>query len=281
MKNLIIKTKWTLKQKILVLFAIFAIALSLRTAAPFLKDRISKDGVLYVYLAKDLLSSNEKHPPFSRNKRIPPLYTYLMILTKYSTGLSLETSGYCVSILFGALLVLPVFFLTAMLFSPRVAAVSAFLIAVNPYLIRISSSVMRDSLFSFLLFCTLFFLAKAFHSSTKNFGFWILTGFFLSLSIACRNEAIEILGLIPAYLFFEFFFLKRKNPSLFQTGYFINAAVGVFLMSTTLYLTYLPLAYSLKETDSTWTLIDRRIPGYFNTLLKISKEDALKVEDTL
>jgi len=281
LKKLIVKKEWTLKQSFFVLLTLFCLGLSLRIGASFLKDRISKDGVLYVYMAEDVMTLNKDHPPFSRNRRIPPLYTYLMVLTSYLTGCSAESSGYIVSILSGALLIIPVFFITALLFSARTGAVAAFLIAFNPYLIRISSTIMRDSLFSLLLFCTILFIIKALNSRKKTMLYWLTGGVFLSLSIASRNEAIEVIGILFLYLIFEYIFIRRKNPSLFPDGYYINLIVGILLMMTALYITYIPISYSLRDTKSAWTLVDRRIPGYFRTLLRISKKDALKSEDTL
>lgn len=281
MKNLITKKEWSLKQIYIVLFSIFCIALVLRTGASFLKDRISKDGVLYVYMAEDVLYADKEHPPFSRNRRIPPLYTYLMVLISYLSGCSAEVSGYVISILAGTLLVIPIFLTASTLFSIRAGAVAAFLIAVNPYLIRISSTIMRDSLFSLLLFCTIFLILKALNTPRKPFGFWFAGGVFLSLSIACRNEAIELLGVLFLYLIAEYVFIRRRNPSLFPVGYYMNLVIGVFIMFLAVYVTYLPIAGSLRGTHSDWTLIDRRIPGYFRTLFKISKQDALKSEDTI
>jgi asparagine N-glycosylation enzyme membrane subunit Stt3 len=281
LKELIIKKDWRLKQIFIVLLAVFCLGTSLRIGASFLKDRITKDGVLYVYMAEDVMNVNNEHPPFSRNRRIPPLYTYLMALVSSLTGCSVEAAGYAVSIAAGALLVFPVFMTASLLFSVRAGAVAAFLIAVNPYLIRISSTIMRDSLFSFLLFCSIFFLVKALNSPRKPMFYWFAAGVFLSLSIACRNEAIELLGVLFVYPSAEYIFIRRRNPSLFPAGYYINMIIGIAVMFTAVYITYLPLAASLQGTESDWSLIDRRIPGYFRTLLKISEKDALKSEDSI
>jgi hypothetical protein len=56
---------------------------------------------------------------------------------------------------------------------------------------------------------------------------------------------------------------------------------GFILMLTVFFAVSIPFTKALAGTNSTWSVIDRRIPDYFRSLLNVSEKDALKKEDTL
>ena len=278
-KELISNQNWDLKSTCLVLAIIFFLSLGLRITQPFLTDRITKDGVLYVHMAEDITKTNSNYQPFARNRRMPPLYIYMIAGASKYLNIHPETAGRLISILFGALLVIPVFFITKYLFDSRIAGFAAFLVGVNPYLIDISASIMRDSLFVTLLFSTLFFIIKSITcKNNKSYIYWGVSGIFLTLAIATRNEAIEIVGI--SFLFIFLCNTLKRSSFSFKLN-IIKLFVGFIIMLTVSYLVSIPITNSLQTTSSTWTLVDQRIPGYFKAIMHISTKTALKKENTL
>ena len=278
-KELISNQNWNFKSTCLVLTIIFLISLGLRITQPFLTDRITKDGVLYVNMAKDITQPRRDYKPFERNRRMPPLYIYMIAGASRYLNISPETAGRVISILFGALLIIPVFFIAKSIFDSRIAGFAAFLVGINPYLIDISSSIMRDSLFNTLLFTTLWFILIALTcKNNQSFIYWGVAGIFLTLAIATRNEGIEIIG---ASFFFIFLcnILKRSQFNLKLN--IIKLFTGFTIMLAISYLISIPITNSLKNTSSTWTLVDHRIPGYFKAILPIRKKAVIKKENAL
>ena len=253
------------------------LAFSLRAAKPFLVDRIAKDGVLYVYMADDIASGNLK-TAFERNNRIPPLYLFLMAgLSRI--GLETETAGVLISILAGAFLVIPVFLMAEMIFGARIATVAGFLAAFNPHLIAASSRVMRDSLFLFLLFFSLYLILKALDGLKWNFGYWTGAGALTLLASATRSEGVELTGVAFLAVAIEIVILSKSGKPVGKRV--LKWIVGLLCMLLTYYVASLSLTVSLENTSSTWAPIDSRIPSFVKRMLRISEKDALKSEDTL
>lgn len=265
-----------IERRWLVIGLIFLLALSLRAVRPFVVDRISTDGVLYVYMATDISEGNIDEA-FSKNRRMPPLYLFMMV-GLHKLGIHIESAGRLISIIAGALLIIPVYLISEMIFKSRLAALGAFLVAVNPDLVRGSARIMRDSLFLILLFSALYFIAKALKSEKWNLHFWSMAGIFVSLGVAVRTETIELIPIAIIWVIVELISLKRENKPILLIS--AKWALGFMLMISLYFITAIPFLVSLKETTSTWSIVDKRIPGYIKTFLKISKEDALKVEDT-
>ena len=267
----IIANRW------LTILIILFLALALRAVRPLLVDRITKDGPLYVYMVQDICNGDINRA-FARNSRIPPLYL-LMMAGLHKLGIPIETAGRLISIFAGALLIIPVYLIAEMIFNSRMGAMGAFLIAVNPDLIRSSAVIMRDSLFLLLLFAAVYFIMKAIKSDRWNLHFWSFAGISASLGAAVRTETIEILGIAILAMVIETVLLFREKKELLPV--IRKWSVGTALLLGFYYLTSLPFASFLSGTPATWTIIDERIPGYLRTMLKSSKDEVIETEDTL
>jgi 4-amino-4-deoxy-L-arabinose transferase-like glycosyltransferase len=266
-----------LDKRCLTVGFLILLAFSVRVAKPFLVDRISKDGVLYVYMADDI-ARGDLNEAFKRNNRIPPLYLFLMAGLG-RVGLESETAGVLISVVAGVLLIIPVFLMAEMIFGPRVATVSGFLAAVNPNLVNASSQVMRDSLFLFFLFCSLYLLFKALDGKKWNLIFWSGAGFCSLLAAATRTEGFEMIGVaLLAATVEAIVLLKHANP---LSDLIRKRVAGLLCMCLVYYAASLPFSMALEHTPSTWSCVDNRIPGFLRGLLHITTEDALKSEDTL
>jgi 4-amino-4-deoxy-L-arabinose transferase-like glycosyltransferase len=270
-------TEKILDRRWLTIGIIFVMALSLRAVRPLVVDRISKDSVLYVYMAEDIASGNI-NKAFERNSRMPPLYPFMMSgLVK--TGIPMEASGIIISIIAGALLVIPVYLITEMIFRSGAAAMAAFLVAFNPDLIESSGSIMRESLYLVLLFSAIYFVMKAMESGKWNLHFWSLGGVCASLGAAVRTETLEVPGAAVVCIAVEAFILVRGGKQIGAS--LCRRAAGMALLLVMYYIASLPLSNALEGTSSTWSIIDKRIPGYLRTMMKASGSDVLKAEDTL
>ena len=100
------------------------------------------------------------HDKFTQLGLYPPLYGQLAHILAL-TGLSLETAGRAVSAISGSLALIPIFYLTRLLFQRDAARISALLFTLSPLVLRWSSHAMTDSLFLALSASNLYFCVKA------------------------------------------------------------------------------------------------------------------------
>ena len=282
--NYILNRRW------LTILIIFLLALFLRSTVTFLTDRVAKDAVLYVYMARDIADGN-LNKAFNRNRRMPPLYLFGMAgLSKL--GISVESSGKLISVISGALLVIVVYLIAEIIFSSRLAAIASFLVALNPNLIKISAKIMRDSLYLFLLFASFYMLLKAFKNGKWNIIYWGFAGTFLSLAVAVRTEAIELIIFAVVAIIIEFLILIRESYEDFSSSddggkvdkIFIfkmgaKWIVGFLVLSLLYFSVSIPFNKVLKDSTSTWGIIDNRILCYFKTILKTTDKDLLDLEE--
>jgi len=278
-KRLAFAVDLLLRRRVAAIAALFLLAFAVRAVKPFTTDRISKDGVLYVRMARDL-SSGDTDAAFERNPRMPPLYVWMMAGMARS-GMDAETAGRWISIVAGALLVVPVFLIAERIFGARsAAAVSGFLVAFNPKLVSVSARVMRDSLFAFLLFAALWVLLKALDEERwRGLWLWLGCGVILLLSVAVRTEGVELLGVAAAAVALESLVsIIRRRPVGKRA---VKWCCGLACMCVAYYAASLPVSAALDGTPSTWSAVDRRISSYLRGVMHVSAEDALEKEDTL
>lgn len=265
-----------LDRRWMTIAAILLLALVLRAVRPLVVDRITKDGPLYVYMGQDI-AAGDLNKAFNRNTRMPPLYIFMMA-GLHKIGLPMEAAGRLISIIAGVLLIIPVSLIAEMIFnSKRIGAMGAFLVAVNPDLVRSSAKIMRDSLFLLLLFSAVYFIMKALKEEKWNLHFWSLAGISASLGVAVRTETIEILGIGILVMLVELFLLFREKKELLPVVK--KWGIGTVLMLMIYYVVSLPFASVLSGTPSTWTLVDKRIPGYFRSMFRLTDKEVIEEEE--
>lgn len=146
----------------------------------------------------------------------PLLFPFILALLVLS-GIS-PASG---SALIGILLTLAMIFCTykvsSQLFkSKHYGLLAALLIAIHPYLIRMSVSILRDNLYIALV---IFAITYAIYGITrkKSWHFWLSCGLMAGLASMTRREGIELFIIIPAWLIFSVargYFGKKYKPEL-------------------------------------------------------------------
>jgi 4-amino-4-deoxy-L-arabinose transferase-like glycosyltransferase len=128
-----------------------------------------------------------------------PLYPSFIALAHFFAP-SDEIAGILVSAIFGALIVLPVFYLGKEIFNERVGLVAAVFAAFQPFLYMSSGSVLTESVFHFLLAISCLLGWRAFKRG--RFVDIVLFGLFTSFSYLTRPEGIGFLLILSAWVLF-------------------------------------------------------------------------------
>ena len=119
------------------LLALVVFAFLLRLPLFFYPEVIHYDGAEYIRHAKLILSGDWT------GGKAPPLYPALIAIAHVAVP-DWERAGILISILFGAFLVLPIFYLGKEMFGERVGILSGVIVAVHPYLNSYSGSVIHS-----------------------------------------------------------------------------------------------------------------------------------------
>ena len=162
-----------------------------------------------------------------------PLYSLLI------AGFSLfarnaEVAAHMVSLVFGTLLILPIFAITFRVYGLRAANLSAILVALHPLLIARSGSIYTEAVYPTLLMAALYWGIRSLelHSAWHYF----LCGAFFGFAYLTRPEAFAY----PAFFAFALFvmtILTKRNalttiiaPALVLAGFVLVASPYVFFL---------------------------------------------------
>jgi 4-amino-4-deoxy-L-arabinose transferase-like glycosyltransferase len=173
------------------ILGLLALAFLLRLPLLFFPEVIHNDGTEYIRHAKLIFAGNWV------GGKAPPLFPASIALFRLFTG-DFERAGILASVLFGSLLILPVFSLGRTLFNERVGVLAALFAAVQPFLYIASGSVLTESVYFFLLTSSVLFGWKAFSEERPTHLF--LFGLFTALSYLTRPEAIGFLFIFAAWV---------------------------------------------------------------------------------
>jgi len=190
--------------KILLLF--MALSFVLRVFLIIYPENIYNDGTEYIRHAKEVLAGNwsggESTPDAPNAGKSTPAYpafiAFIYLLVK-----NYELAGIWVSVIFGTLLVLPVFYLGKEILGEKVGMLSGLVTVVHPVLHMNSGSVLTESTYHFFLATTVLFGWHAFHQG-KSYTI-LLFSFFVSLAYLTRPEGI-------GFLFVFFIWVLLINP---------------------------------------------------------------------
>ncbi len=251
-----------------ILLAIFAFAFALRLARSFQIERIEKDGVQLLMMAENI-AENGLDDGFAENPRLPPLHIFLLV-AGMKAGASSEMAGILISVLGGALLVFPVFFIAARLFrSFPPAMISAIVVAVYPNLARVGAEVLRDPLFQLFSLAALWMLAEGMKSSKLRFH--LLGGICAALAAATRSEGMEILVAYCLYCSWTLFISAPDAPPLRMRIRRTLFSIAVFVIGFAAVST--PLELAVSRTMSQWHAIDMRIVSIAELFVKYPKSE--------
>ncbi len=240
------------KKKVIVyLLLIFLLALSVRIVKVWTKPIICRDSTLYISIANiwanfEASGGYKAHVSRDTFSTIPPVYIFCLSLGRKYSKVNPEMMGNIIGIVLGGLLVVAVFCIAQSLFSSyELALVAAFLAAIHPYLIRMSSLILRGAVYlPFLAFALAFAVSAIKNRSYLKWGIYSL---FLAIASMTRFEGIFCLLVFFFWFFYELIFSELKICAR------IRYVVISFLIVMSIFFgnTYI-VRWSLRNTESTW-----------------------------
>jgi len=218
-------------------------ALVLRLMMLTSPGHLTSDGVWYALLGRNLISGNIKD---GLSTYWPPLYPLLIGIFSIVTR-DAELAGRLVSVIAGALLVIPIYFLARRLYGKPTAFVAALLTVIYPFLLEYSTVVLTESLYTLLFTLAVLGALSAF-STGKNHQFF-MTGLAIGACYLVRPEAFGFAGLILLMIAASVLLGKRANLKRASANAPIFLA-GFLLLS-------LPYLLYLRAETGRWGLSEK------------------------
>ncbi|HBE43958.1 MAG TPA: hypothetical protein DDW17_00550 [Deltaproteobacteria bacterium] len=178
------------KNSRILLFIIIIFAFLARLYPVLAPNVITPDGVLYIETAKMILSGEFKRIV---NVSFFNLYPFMILLFQKVFS-DWELAGRMVSVVFGTLGVIPIFFLIKRFLDVRLALIVSFFYTINPHLVEYSSDVLREPLFLSLFLASLWMGVEGLRG--RRWLFLLLSAFFAGLAIFTRIEGVISIFLI-------------------------------------------------------------------------------------
>jgi len=174
-----------------VLLLLIGISFGLRLYAVLMAQGIANDSAEYGFIARDFLRAD-----FIKglSSPAPPFYPFLIYLVSPDTS-SVEIAGRFISLFFGTLSIIPLFYLVKGAIGQKEAIFSGLLYAFHPYLVTYSGMLLTEATYWGLLILSVYFFWTGLEKQvTWKIG---LAGCFLGLAYLTRPEGI---GYVLVYL---------------------------------------------------------------------------------
>jgi len=245
----------TLNEKQILLLLI-VISFGLRLYAVLMAQGIANDSAAYGFWARDFLKG---HFLKGLSSPAPPFYPFLISLFSLDTA-HVEITGRFISLFFGTLTVIPLFYLVKGAIGQREAILSALFYSFHPYLVTYSGMLLTEATYWGLLILSVYF----FWTGLKREKIWrvMLSGFFLGLAYLTRPEGV---GYVLVYLIWIVVDggLKKKWFKKF-------ILIGVLILSVFIFV--IPYILYLHQDTGQW-LISKKAATTQNQFLKKSAEE--------
>ena len=247
---------------VIFLALIVLLAGTLRILRMIEEDRFSVDAYLYFQMAEDWAYYGTDYVTLHNYKNIPPMLPWLMAVG-YSWGLKAGTTGLILGILLNSLMPLSAFWITLNLFpasgkyegiQPEAnalplnhiyALLAAFLVAVHPFLVRISVSCLREILYLPLITLAVAFAISAIYN--KSLWKWCIFALLTALANVARREGISLIFIFFVWLAVEL--INDRKSFIGEIKYY--AATSLIIVLSFSGLTLLIL-YTLRSASYIW-----------------------------
>lgn len=232
---------------------------------------ISWDGVYYASLGGKIISGDLMG---GISAYWSPLYSFLIGITSIFFQ-DLEYSGKFISVIAGALLVIPSYFLIRDFYGQTPAFIGTILTVIHPYLINSSLWVMTESLYTLIFTTGILITWYALRDNkTRNF---FLIGLLFGAAHLLKPEAIGFIGLIFV-LMIGAKFLRR-----FQFRSLLKNYLALFLGFTIFFLPYVVFVHQKtgRLTVSQKLLINSVTADYGRDALGLSDDGQTTLKDLL
>jgi len=232
------------------LLFLLVLAFALRVFLVIYPEPIYNDGAEYIRQAKEYLVGNwtggtptSAYPNAGKSSPTYPAFIALV----YLVVKNYELAGIWVSVIFGTLLVLPVFYLGKQIFGEKVGMISGLLAVVHPFLYRYSGSVLTESTYHFFIAASVLWGWHAFYHG--RFHHIVLFGFFTSLAYLTRPEGVGL-------LFVFFVWVLFVNPPEGRRAW--GKRVGAILLAAFCFLLFSsPYLIQLRKEFGRWQISKR------------------------
>jgi len=215
----------TTKQRTIV--TILAAALALRVGWAVVGTAVvEEEGSYYARLGENIAAGHGYIGVRANGEQLlyPPLYP-LAIAGLARLGLRAVTAGRTLSVIAGALLVLPVLGLARRLYGDRAAALAGWLVACFPLLVTISATVLTEPFYTTLIAAGVYYTVR--WRDDGRPGTAALAGAMFGLAYLLRQEALLVFGAVLGFVWF----FARSPRSLRLRHYAVATVVfGVFAL---------------------------------------------------
>jgi 4-amino-4-deoxy-L-arabinose transferase-like glycosyltransferase len=212
----------TLNEKQILLLLI-GISFGLRLYAVLMAQGIANDSVAYGFIARDFLRGD-----FIKglSSPAPPFYPFLIYLFSPDTTY-VEIAGRFISLFFGTLSIIPLYYLVKEAVGQREAIFSALLYSFHPYLVTCSGMLLTESTYWGLLTLSVYF----FWTGLRKEKVWriALSGCFLGLAYLTRPEGIGYVLVYLAWVVIDGILRKKWFKRLILIGVLIPS-VFIFVI---------------------------------------------------
>jgi len=227
----------TLNEKQMLLLLI-GISFGLRLYAVLMAQGIANDSAAYGFIARDFLKG---HYIKGLSSPAPPLYSFLIFLFSPDTA-HVEIIGRFISLFFGTLTIIPLFFLVKKAIGQREAIFLAILYSFHPYLVTYSGMLLTEATYWGLLVLSVYFFWTGLEKQvTWRIG---LAGCFLGLAYLTRPEGI---GYVLVYLIWIIV------EGILKKGWFKKIAlIGVLILSVLIFVA--PYVIYIHQETGQWLI---------------------------
>jgi 4-amino-4-deoxy-L-arabinose transferase-like glycosyltransferase len=157
----------------------------------------SPDGKIYHGIALNLL--NKKGFVIdSIHARRPPVYPAFLAIVYFFSRHSIVLVRFVQSII-GALSCVVLYLIGAQMFNEKVGLIAGIISAIDYSILQISAYIVSETVYIFLLLCTLFYICK--YYKTNTLLYLSLSGIFIGLTTLCKESALFLIPLVAIWLF--------------------------------------------------------------------------------
>jgi len=212
-----------------ILLILIGATFGLRLYAVLMAKGIANDSAAYGFMARDFFKGD-----FIKGLSSPlhPFYPFLISLVSPDTG-HVEIAGRIISLVFGTLTLIPVYYLAREIVGQKGAIFSGFFYSFHPYLVTYSGMLLSEAAYWGLLVFSVFFFWTGLK---RGSGFkLIISGSLLAIAYLTRPEGIGYLSVFLMWVFFYEGYKKRW----FKKCYLVGSLILPFLVLTIPYLIHL------------------------------------------
>lgn len=240
------------------LFLVLLLAFTLRAVWMLYNSQaMENEGAEYARIAQNLLRHHGYVGILGGLESIdPPVYPLLIAATSFVTR-DTEIAGRLISIVFGSLLVLPMFFIGLRLFGSRAGYLASTIVALHPLLVALSASVYVESTYLTLLFGGLYFGMRVLDFHRLSHAFFC--GLLLGLAYLTRPEGLAYALLVGVFILFALALRATSIVTALRYGATLAITTVILVIPYATYLSVHSGTFRLEGKSSVNEIINRRM----------------------